>query len=75
MKIVHLSNDEKFLPLTRSLFEEAFPGQNRYLIAGAGAATRAMSSRRLTSAVTAHCAFATAGSLATSRRPTAWWCI
>lgn len=33
MKIVHLSNDEKFLPLTRSLFEEAFPGQNRYLIA------------------------------------------
>jgi dTDP-N-acetylfucosamine:lipid II N-acetylfucosaminyltransferase len=33
MKIVHLSNDEKFLPLARSLFEEAFPGQNRYLIA------------------------------------------
>ena len=33
MKIVHLSNDEKFLPLARSLFEEAFPGQNRYLLA------------------------------------------
>ena len=33
MKIVHLSNDEKFLPLARSLFEEAFPGQNRYLVA------------------------------------------
>lgn len=32
MKIVHLSNDEKFLPLMRSLFEEAFPGQNRYLL-------------------------------------------
>jgi len=35
MKIVHLSNDEKFLPLARSLFEEAFPGQNRYMIAKA----------------------------------------
>lgn len=33
MKIVHLSNDEKFMPLAQSLFEEAFPGQNRYLLA------------------------------------------
>ena len=33
MKIVHLSNDEKFVPLVQSLFEEAFPGQNRYLLA------------------------------------------
>jgi hypothetical protein len=32
MKIVHLSNDEKFLPLAQSLFEEAFPGGNRYLL-------------------------------------------
>lgn len=29
MNIVHLTRDEKFLPLARSLFEEAFPGQNR----------------------------------------------
>jgi hypothetical protein len=33
MKIVHLSNDEKFVPLAQSLFEEAFPGRNRYLLA------------------------------------------
>ena len=33
MRIVHLSNDEKFLPLVRSLFEEAFPAQNHYLVA------------------------------------------
>jgi hypothetical protein len=32
MNIVHLTRDEKFLPLARSLFEEAFPGQNRYLV-------------------------------------------
>ena len=33
MRIVHLSNDEKFVPLAQSLFDEAFPGQNRYLLA------------------------------------------
>ena len=33
MKILHLSNDEKFLPLARALFEEAFAGCNRYLLA------------------------------------------
>lgn len=33
MKIVHLSNDEKFVPLARSLFDEAFPGKNRWLLA------------------------------------------
>ncbi len=33
MKIVHLSSDKKFVPLAQSLFEEAFPGQNRYLLA------------------------------------------
>jgi dTDP-N-acetylfucosamine:lipid II N-acetylfucosaminyltransferase len=33
MNIIHLSNDEKFMPLVQSLFEEAFPQQNRYLIA------------------------------------------
>jgi dTDP-N-acetylfucosamine:lipid II N-acetylfucosaminyltransferase len=33
MKIVHLSSDKKFMPLAQSLFEEAFPGQNRYLLA------------------------------------------
>jgi hypothetical protein len=35
MKIVHLATDEKFVPLAQSLFEEAFPGQSRYLIAKA----------------------------------------
>ena len=33
MKIVHLASDKKFVPLAQSLFEEAFPGQNRYLLA------------------------------------------
>lgn len=33
MKIVHLSDDEKFVPLVQSLFDEAFPGQNRFLLA------------------------------------------
>jgi dTDP-N-acetylfucosamine:lipid II N-acetylfucosaminyltransferase len=32
MKIVHLARDEKFMPLMLSLFEEAFPGLNRYVI-------------------------------------------
>jgi hypothetical protein len=32
MRIVHLARDEKFLPLMLSLFEEAFPGLNRYVI-------------------------------------------
>lgn len=32
MKIVHLSKDEKFLPLARSLFEEAFPGANTFVV-------------------------------------------
>jgi hypothetical protein len=40
MNIVHLSNDEKFLPLAKSLFEEAFPGQNRYLLARRRRGTR-----------------------------------
>jgi len=40
MKIVHLSNDEKFVPLVQSLFEEAFPGQNRYLLAKVGRGAR-----------------------------------
>ncbi len=33
MKIVHLAGDKKFVPLAQSLFEQAFPGQNRYLLA------------------------------------------
>jgi dTDP-N-acetylfucosamine:lipid II N-acetylfucosaminyltransferase len=33
MRIVHLARDEKFLPLMLSLFDEAFPGLNRYVIA------------------------------------------
>lgn len=33
VKIIHLSSDKKFLPLAQSLFDEAFPGQNRYLLA------------------------------------------
>lgn len=32
MKIVHLAKDEKFLPLARSLFEEAFPGANTFVV-------------------------------------------
>ena len=32
MKITHLAQDEKVLPLARSLFEEAFPGANRYVV-------------------------------------------
>lgn len=32
MRIVHLAQDEKFLPLARSLFEEAFPGANRFVV-------------------------------------------
>lgn len=32
MKILHLSNDEKFVPLVLSLFEQAFAGQNRFLL-------------------------------------------
>lgn len=32
MKIVHLAQDEKFLPLARSMFEEAFPGVNRFVV-------------------------------------------
>lgn len=32
MKIVHLAQDEKFLPLARSLFEEAFPGANTFVV-------------------------------------------
>lgn len=32
MKIVHLALDEKFLPLARSLFDEAFPGANTFLV-------------------------------------------
>lgn len=32
MKILHLSNDEKFVPLALSLFEQAFAGQNRFLL-------------------------------------------
>lgn len=33
MKIVHLARDEKFIPLMRELFEQAFPGANHWLIA------------------------------------------
>jgi hypothetical protein len=33
MKIVHLARDEKFIPLMCSLFEEARPGANRFVIA------------------------------------------
>lgn len=32
MRIVHLAQDEKFLPLARSLFEEAFPGVNTFVV-------------------------------------------
>jgi hypothetical protein len=32
MKILHLSNDEKFVPLALSLFEQAFAGQNRFML-------------------------------------------
>ena len=32
MKIVHLAQDEKFLPLARSMFEEAFPGASRFVV-------------------------------------------
>ncbi len=32
MKIVHLSRDEKFLPLMQALFEETFAGDNRWLV-------------------------------------------
>jgi hypothetical protein len=32
MRIVHLATDTKIAPLARSLFEEAFPGRNRWLI-------------------------------------------
>ena len=35
MKILHLSNDEKFVPLAVSLFEQAFVGQNRFLLSRA----------------------------------------
>lgn len=33
MKIVHLARDEKFIPLMISLFEEALPGQNHFVVA------------------------------------------
>lgn len=33
MRIVHLARDEKFIPLMVSLFEEAFPGRNRFVVA------------------------------------------
>lgn len=33
MRVVHLGRDEKFLPLMISLFDEALPGANRYVIA------------------------------------------
>lgn len=32
MKIVHLAKDQKFVPLARSLFEEAFPNANRFVV-------------------------------------------
>lgn len=32
MRIVHLAQDEKFLPLARALFEEAFPNANTYVV-------------------------------------------
>jgi dTDP-N-acetylfucosamine:lipid II N-acetylfucosaminyltransferase len=33
LRVVHLARDEKFMPLMQSLFEEALPQQNRYVIA------------------------------------------
>lgn len=33
MRVVHLVRDSKFVPLAQSLFEEAFPGCNTYLMA------------------------------------------
>ena len=38
MRIVHLARDEKFVPLLRQLFEEAWPGANHWLIARRGRA-------------------------------------
>lgn len=32
MRIVHLAQDEKFLPLARSLFEQVFPGASTFLV-------------------------------------------
>lgn len=40
MRIVHLARDEKFIPLMISLFEEALPGQNRFVVARKRRATR-----------------------------------
>ena len=33
MKVVHLARDEKFIPLMVSLFDEAFPGANHWVVA------------------------------------------
>lgn len=38
MRIVHLARDEKFVPLLRQLFEQAWPGANHWLIARRGRA-------------------------------------
>lgn len=37
MTVVHLARDEKFMPLVQSVFDEAFPGDNRFLVVEPGA--------------------------------------
>lgn len=41
MRIVHLSRDEKFIPVMRRLFEEALPGENHWVVARRGRAKQA----------------------------------